>query len=97
LPGYHHHRLHVEGGQVKPGHGAGVPDADRAGAGAHEGHGHRPCLAAQVGEGDSAADGVQNAQVEGESVLGLDGHDDLQALNPVTIIRYVNWLRSQDG
>ena len=40
--------------------------------------------------GDSAVGGVQDAQVEGESVLGLDGHDDLQALNPVTIIRYVS-------
>ena len=71
-------------------------DADRAGAGAHEVHGRRPCLAAQVGQGDSAAGGVQDAKVEGESVLGLDGHDDLQALNPVTIIKYVCWLRSQD-
>jgi len=67
-----------------------VLDADRAGAGAHEVRGHRPCLAAQVGQGDSAAGGVQDAQVEGESVLGLDGHGDLQVLNPVTIIKYVN-------
>ena len=64
-------------------------DADRAGADAHEVRGRRPCLAAQVGQGDSAVGGVQDASVEGESVLGLDGHDDLQALNPVTIIRYV--------
>ena len=64
-------------------------DADRASAGAQEVHGHRPCRAAQVGQGDSAAGGVQDAEVEGESVLGLDGHDDLQVLNLVTIIRYV--------
>jgi hypothetical protein len=54
-------------------------------------------LAAQVGQGDSAAGGVQDAQVEGESVLGLDGHDHPQVYNPVTIIKYVIWLRSQDG
>ena len=64
-------------------------DADRAGAGAHEVRGHRPCLAAQAGPGDPAAGGVQDASAEGASVLGLDGHDDLQALNPVTIIKYV--------
>jgi hypothetical protein len=80
-----------------PGQGAGVVDADRAGAGAHEVRGHRPCLAVRVGQGKSAAGGVQDAQVEVESVLGLDGHDDLQALNLVTIIKYVIWLRSQDG
>ena len=65
-------------------------DADRAGAGGRDGRGRRPCLAAQAGQGDPAADGVQDAQVEGESVLGLDGHGDLQVLNPVTIIKYVN-------
>jgi hypothetical protein len=74
-----------------------VVDADRAGAGAHEGHGRRQSLAAQAGRGDPAAGGVQDAWVEGESVLGLEGHDDLQVLNLVTIIKYVSWLRSQDG
>ena len=59
-------------------------------AGAHEVHGHRPCLAARVGQGDSAAGGVQDAQAEGESVLGLGGHAGLQSLNLVTIIRYVS-------
>jgi hypothetical protein len=67
-----------------------VVDADRAGAGAHEVHGHRPRLAAQVGQGDPAAGGVQDGEIEGESVLGPDGHDDLQMLNLVTIIKYVS-------
>jgi hypothetical protein len=59
--GYHHRRLHAVGGQVQPGQGAGVLDAGRAGAGAREAHGHRPRLAAQVGQGDSAAGGAQGA------------------------------------
>jgi DNA-binding MarR family transcriptional regulator len=90
--GHHNHRLHAVGWAGPARQRAGVVNTDRAGTGAHEVQGHRSRRAAQVGQGDRAAGSIQEARVGGESVLSLDGHDDLGLLLAACCERVVRTL-----